>query len=274
MTDFIQHRRLKIRVSVYEDKHYGAITDLLGTNIVIKAVNRLPIVQDGNYIFDVDYMSLSLNPLQYYIINTADLKPISEYSTNYYIRINNIPVKINVNIQEDVLKQRSKIMVQINKILTTDHINHDYFKYYGIIVKNPLHDYISVLGQKYGYKLNCEVKEWKDEEVKIFSNADIELSHKMMLSNSMYGKQYSVFKEVQNQSEIVSKSIAYKISAFNLVDFPIYGVVFVVEKRKHIYDVVVGINNNFSFTYEQWLTLMNFLDYERYNYNQYLSTLA
>ena len=271
--EFIQKQRIKVMCQTFENKGYGALTDILGTNIIIKEVERLPIVIDNYYVFDVSFVSLSLSPIKFYVVETKDLKNISEYSTDYYIKIKNVPVKINVNLQSQELKKKEKIMVQINKTLCSEHVNHEYFKYYGIIVKNPLHEYVSVLYETYGYKLNCEEKEWKDEKVKIFKDDEIEQEYSKFLASSMYGKQYSIIQDVKSQNEIVSKSVAYRISATSLTQFPIYGIIFISKKRKNIYDVIVGINNNFSFSYEDYLTMMNFLDCERENYNTFIETL-
>lgn len=273
ISEFVQKQRIKVLVETFERKGNSAITDIIGTNIILKDIKRLPIAIDGYYVFDVEFSSLSLNPVKFYIIETSSLKLISDYSTDYYAKIDNIPIKINANLQEQDLKKKPKIMVQVNKILSTEHLNHEYFKYYGTIIKNPLHEYVSTLDMKYGYKLNAQENDWKDCVVKIFKNDEIEMEYSKFLSNSMFGKQYSIVQDVDDQKGIISKSIAYRISAMKLVSFPIYGIVFVVKKRKNIFDVVIGINNNFSFSYEQWLSLMNFLNTERENYETFLETL-
>lgn len=273
ISEFVQKQRIKVLVETFERKGNSAITDIIGTNIILKDIKRLPIVIDGYYVFDVEFSSLSLNPVKFYIIETSTLKLISDYSTDYYAKIDNIPIKINANLQEQDLKKKPKIMVQVNKILSTEHLNHEYFKYYGTIIKNPLHEYVSTLDMKYGYKLNVQENDWKDCAVKIFKDDEIEMEYSKFLSNSMFGKQYSIVQDVDDQKNIISKSIAYRISAMKLINFPIYGIVFVVKKRKHVFDVVVGINNNFSFSYEQWVSMMNFLNTERENYETFLQTL-
>ena len=272
--EFIEKQRIKIPVELFERKAFGAITDIIGTNCVIKNVERLPIVQDNNYIFDVSFSRLSLNPLKFYVINTSELKLISEYSTDFYVKIDNISVKINANMQEDDLKKRKKIMVQVNKTLTTDQVNHDYFKYYGILVKNPLHDYISILGMSYGYRLNTtEPGNLSDSKVEIFRKEEIEIEYSRFLSNTIYGKQYSVIEDVSEQSQIKSKSVCYRISALKINQFPINGIVFISKKRKNVFDVVIGINNNFSVSRPQWLTILNFLKQEQENYSNFIQTL-
>ena len=272
--EFIEKQRIKIPVELYERKAYGAITDIIGTNCVIKNVERLPIIQDNNYIFDISFTRLSLNPLKFYIIDTSDLKLISEYSTDYYTKIDNISVKINANMQEDDLKKNKQIMIQVNKTLSTDQVNHDYFKYYGTIVKNPLHDYISILGMTYGYRLNTTVPEnLQDCPVEIFRDDEIEMEYTRFLSNTIYGKQYSLIEDISEQNQITSKSICYRISALKINQFPINGIVFISKKRKNIYDVVIGINNNFSVSYPQWLTILNFLSQEYTNYSNFIKVL-
>ena len=272
--EFIEKQRIKIPVELYENKAYGAITDIIGTNCVIKNVERLPIIQDNNYIFDISFSRLSLNPLKFYIINTDELKLISEYSTDYYIKIDNISVKICANVQEDELKKHKQILVQVNKTLSTDQINHDYFKYYGIIVKNPLHDYISILGMTYGYRLNTtNLNDYVDCPVEIFKKEEIDMEYSRFLSNTIYGKQYNIIEDIKEQNEIKSKSIGYRISALKITQFPINGIVFISKKRKNIYDVVIGINNNFSISEPQWQTIMNFLKQEYENYNNFVSTI-
>ena len=283
--EFIQKQRLKIPVDIYERKAYGAITDIIGTNCIIKNVERLPIIIDNNYIFDVSYTQLSINPLKFYIINTSELRLISDYSTDYYAKIENVPVKINANLQEQDLKKKSKIMIQVNKTITSEHLNHEYFKYYGVIVKNPLHDYISILDKTYGYKFNThgieemdtyynrEKPKYNDSPVKIFKEEEINMEYQRFLSTSIYGKQYSIIQDIQEQSEIKSKSIAYSISALKINTFPINGIVFISKKRKTIYEVIIGINNNFSVSFEQWNTILNFLKQEEDNYREFLNVL-
>lgn len=283
--EFIETQRLKIQVETYERKGYGAITDIIGTNCAIKKVDKLPIVIDNNYIVDVSFTKLSLNPLKFYVIDLSQAKKFGTYLNDYYITIDKIPVKICLNIQADELKNKKKIMIQVNKTLLNDQINRDYFKYYGTLVSNPLHDYISVLSKTYGYNIdsrgiaemdsymNRASPYYKDSLVEIFKDKEIENEYKRFLSNTIYGKQYSDLEDIKEQSEIKSKSIAYRISALKINKFPIYGIVFVSKKRKHIFDVVIGINNNFSVSYEQWMSLMNFLNQEGENYKTFLECL-
>lgn len=283
--EFIETKRIKVLVETFERKGYGAITDIIGTNCSIKKIDKLPIVIDNNYIIDVTFTRLSLNPLKFYVINLSEAKKFGTYLNDYYITIDKIPVKICLNIQADELKNKKKIMIQVNKTLTNEQVNRDYIKYYGTLVTNPLHDYISVLSKTYGYENDVrgiseidkyhgsESPTYKDYTVEIFKDSEIEAEYKRFLSNTMYGKQYSDLQDIKEQSDIKSKSIAYRISALKVNKFPIYGIVFISKKRKHVFDVVIGINNNFSVSYEQWISILNFLNQEGDNYNTFLECL-
>lgn len=272
--NFYQFKRIKVSVSSYQERGNKAITDIIGTNVIIKELNRLPITFDGYYVFDVTYLTLSLNPLKFYVIDTSELKLITEYSTDYYIRVDNIPVKIKGREQFDEIKKKKKLMIQINKTLCTESINHDYFKYYGKPIDNPLHSYISTLAESYNYKLDCREREWKDCEVKIFSETSIKIEHENFLGNTMYGRLFpTCIMDIEDENEIKDVKILYRISARKLTKFPLNGIIFVCSKRKRIQDVLVGLNNNFSVNYTQWVSLMNFLEIERQNYETFLSIL-
>lgn len=284
--EFIERQRIKVQVETFERKGYAAITDIIGTNCSIKSIDKLPIVIDNNYIIDVVYSKLSLNPLKFYVINLSEAKRFGTYLNDYYITIDKIPVKICLNIQADELKNKKHLMIQVNKTLMNEQINRDYFKYYGTLVTNPLHDYISILSKTYGYKIdargiseidsyyNRESQTYTDSVVEIFKDKEIDNEYMRFLSNSMYSKQYSEIKDIDNQDEIKSKSIAYRISALKITKLPIYGIVFICKKRKHVFDVVIGINNNFSVSYEQWISIMNFLNQEKENYETFLKCLV
>ena len=274
MTDTVQTIRIPIRVQAYETKHYGAITDIIGTNIIIKSITKLPMIVNNQYIFDVTYVCLSLNPLKFFVIETKDIQLISEFSTNYYTKIGHVPVKVKANMQLADLQKHKKVMLQVVKTLCSEQVNREFFKYSGTVITNPLHSYISILGETYGYNLNTELKKWQENTpIKIFSKDEIEMEYNLMLSNSMYGKQFTVIEEVENESDVKNKMVGYKIDAHKITNFPFNGIVFVSKKRANSHEVIVGINNNFSFAYEQWLTLMNFLETELDNYNQFLETL-
>ena len=283
--EFIEKQRIKVFVELYERKGIGAITDIIGSNCNIKNIEKLNIIIDNYYVFDVTFSRLSLNPLKYYIVDISEAKKFGTYLNDYYITINKIPVKLCLNIQSDELKNKKKLMIQVNKTLSNEQINREYFKYYGTLITNPLHDYISVLSLTYGYRIdsrgikeiddyyNQESPSYKDCAVEIFKDSDIESEYMRFMSNTIYGKQYSEIQDIKEQTDIKSKSIAYRISALNVNQFPIYGIIFISKKRKHIYDIIIGINNNFSISYEQFMTMMNFLKQEYDNYNNFLETL-
>lgn len=131
-----EHKRILVPARDFALHPINTVKSLIGLDVEIKSVKQNEVFrEDGLLLVDVLYLSLDLNPIIIHFIKKEDLKPISPYSQDYGIKINDLNVLVDMKgIDKDKFIDYYPI-----QIMRKDFIeNKRYFQYYGTITSKPL----------------------------------------------------------------------------------------------------------------------------------------
>jgi hypothetical protein len=268
MDQYYSSVRIKIPLENYYKNKENAIKSILGSDIVIKSMNKIDLIIGNNVILDIKYSKLHFDPNKLYFIKSSELKPFSINSSKKIALIDNIPIVLTIPSK---YKDYKIIPININKCLKRESEQNTQFEYYGKINTNPLHFCSSLISYPEIQILNDSLL----DENEINNNVETKFTEEQIL------KEYENIIKQSPYSNVITKIEKYKPGMkFNqdtayimnykiLSDFN-YGVVYVSKIRK-LFEVLYipiayemlnsdnlnNINNLLIFDYNEYVKISN-----------------
>ena len=235
MDQYYSSVRIKIPLETYYKNKENAIKSILGSDIIIKSINKVDLILGQNIILDIKYSKLHFDPNKLYLIKTSELKSFSINSSKKIAMIDNIPIVLTIPVK---YKDYKMIPININKCLKRESEQNIQFEYYGKINMNPLHSCSSLISypeMRIENDLNINEIEMSNEIETNFTDEQIMSEYENIIKQSPY-------------SNIISKIETYKpgikfnqytayIMNFNLLSEFSQGVIYISKIRK-LFDVL------------------------------------
>ena len=267
MDQYYSSIRIKIPFETYYKNKENAIKSILGSDIVIKSINKVDLIIGNNIVLDIKYSKLHFDPNKLYFIKSSELKSFSINSSKKIALIDNIPIVLTIPSK---YKDYKTIPININKCLKRESEQNIQFEYYGKINTNPLHFCSSLISYPEMQILND--LELNDNEIN--KNIETKFTEEQMI------KEYENIIKQSPYSNVITKIEKYKPGTkFNqdtayIMNFKVlleftYGVVYISKIRK-LFDVLY-LPIAFEILNSDTLnTIKNLLIFD---YNEYINAL-
>ena len=263
--------RIKIPIEMYYKNKENVIKSILGSDIVIKSINKVDLIIGQNIVLDINYSKLHFDPNKLYFIKSSELKSFSINSSKKIALIDNIPIVLTIPSK---YKDYKIIPININKCLKRESEQNNQFEYYGKINTNPLHFCSSLISYP-------EIQILNDSEL---NDKDINKNVETKFTEEQMMKEYENIIKQSPYSNVISKIEKYKpgikfnqdtayIMNYKILSEFNYGVIYVSKVRKLLdvlylpisyemlnSDILKNIQNILLYDYTEYDNMLNNLE--------------
>lgn len=270
-----QNIRLKVLYKDYILNPDATILSLIGYDAKIINKKQNPIIMDNYTIIDVEYSIFELNPLLIYWIEQSKFKQQNGISDNdYIVEIDNYPIMVTLFVPLKNFK--NKIPIKINKILPNTFNSNIEYKYYGLLVDNPLNNFYSTMSTT-AYNSSSNLSSF-DEILKMKSfknNYDNVKEYGKIIDEELFKVELKIYvysRVMCNKFEDIkfdtTKSYVIDVRKINFEKLK-NGIIIMLNKR-NFFDVVYIPQPMFTISQYTLNNLFSFIKIEYENYSNWI----